>query len=150
MLRISILSLLLVSADSAHAFVARGAADIDLPGKFETACVQLMMDIDMYWHYTIEGESFAVSKQRVVLDKTNSYDIPILSPNEAKALSWIEDLHATALLTVESVLENNIKKSEYMDIDIEDIIYASLRRGIQESMYQSCRTGVYLRLNSLH
>jgi len=122
---------------------------VSIPSRFETACVQLMMDVDMLWHYTVEGESLEQAGRRVRIDKTDLYSFETKSPQEQDALQSIWVLHADALDAIKTVLRGKMRAAEEFDETLEENTYASMRRGWQETFYHSCRSGVYFRLNTV-
>jgi hypothetical protein len=124
-------------------------APVSIPSRFETACVQLMMDIDMLWHYTVEGESLEQAGRRVRIDKTDLYSFETNSPQEQDTLQSIWALHAIALNVIENILRGKLKAAKEFDETLEENTYASMRRGWQETFYHSCRSGVYFRLNTV-
>ena len=107
------------------------------------------MDVDMLWHYTVEGESLEQAGRRVRIDKTDLYSFETKSPQEQDALQSIWVLHADALDAIKTVLRGKMRAAEEFDETLEENTYASMRRGWQETFYHSCRSGVYFRLNTV-
>ncbi|MBO28442.1 MAG: hypothetical protein CML61_06760, partial [Rhodobacteraceae bacterium] len=120
-----------------------------IPSTFETACVQILMDVDMLWHYTVEGETIEQARQRVWIGKTPAYSFIPSTPKEAKILQWLRGFHAEMLDGVEEVLRSKMQLAEIIEKTLEDVTYASMRRGLQELYYITCRRGVWFRLTEV-